>query len=91
MDFRFGRFIGQPGNGALIIDLDYETGHKSWGCHEVDTIDKLKNYRFIGMPNSSELLLEADYEDKDDSFADGPREIARQQYQNSHQYSLKMR
>ena len=56
MDFRFGRFIGQPGNGALIIDLDYETGHKSWGCHEVDTIDKLKNYRFIGMPNSSELL-----------------------------------
>ena len=86
----FGRFISQPGNGALIIDLDYETGSKSWGCyydHEVDAIDKLNNHRFIGMPNSSELLLELDYEDKEDSFADGPRETARRQYQ----YLLKKR
>ena len=42
------------------------------------------------MPNSSKLLLKADYEDKEDSFADGPREIARRQYQYSHQYSLKL-
>ena len=73
MDFRFGRFIGQLGNGALIIDLDYKTGRKFGGCYEVDTIDKLERYRLIEMLNSSELLLEADYENKEDSFADRPQ------------------
>ena len=74
------RFISQPGKGALLIDLDYESKQSGFGWRknqDKEDFDKLQGYRFIGMQNSPELFLEEDYEWNEDSYSDGFYGVAR--------------
>ena len=68
------RFISQPGNWALLIDLNYceTTGLQSIAHVQDPRFDYCeRDFRFIGRPDSTELIVEIDHGDKEEYHADG--------------------
>ena len=68
------RFISQPGNWALLIDLNYcETTGLQSIAHVQDPRFNYcgRAFRFIGRPDSTELIVEIDHGDKEEYHADG--------------------
>ena len=79
------RFISQPGNWALLIDLNYSenTGSSNRILQVEDPRFKYlqREHRFIGRQDSTELIIEIDHNDKEEYHADRSVGVLRWEHQ----------
>ena len=80
------RLISQPGNWALLIDLNYSenTGSRHRTLQVEDPRFKYlqREHRFIGRQDSTELIIEIDHNDKEEYHADGSVGVLRWEHQH---------
>ena len=80
------RFISQPGNWALLIDLNYS--EKTGSCDHILRVEDprfkylSREHRFIGRQDSTELIIEIDHNDKEEYHADGSVGVLRWEHQH---------